>query len=76
MGTTKKPPRPPSKIKNGAATQTLEMKLSNITSTPMATPSGITRVATSRRMRMDATTAPTAVPTATTPTKDEACVTL
>ena len=76
MGTTKKPPKAPSSTKNGAATQTLDIKLSSITSTPMAMPSGITRVACSKRMRIDATTAPTAVPTATTPTKDEACVTL
>ena len=39
-------------------------------------PSGITLVAWSSRMRMEATTAPTAVPIATTPTSDDACVVL
>ena len=39
-------------------------------------PSGITLVAMSSRMRIDATTAPTAVPIATTPVSDEACVVL
>ena len=39
-------------------------------------PSGITLVAWSSRMRMDASTAPTAVPMATTPTREDACVVL
>ena len=43
-----------------------------ITSTPMAMPSGITLVAWSSRIRIDAMTAPTAVPIATTPTSAEA----
>ena len=76
MGTTKKPPKPPSKIRKGAANQTLSMKFIKITNRPMPMPSGITRVAMSRRMRMDATTAPTAVPMATTPTKLDAWVVL
>jgi hypothetical protein len=76
MGTTRKPPSPPSRIRKGAATHTLSMKFSRITSSPMAMPSGITLVAMSRRMRSDATTAPTAVPMATTPTRAEACVVL
>ena len=37
-------------------------------------PSGITLVAWSSRMRSDAMIAPAAVPIATTPTSDEACV--
>ena len=76
MGTTKKPPRPPSKIRKGAATQTLSMKFIKITSKPMPMPKGIKLVAWSRRMRIDARTAPTAVPMATTPTNEEACVVL
>ena len=52
------------------------MKFMPITSRPMAMPSGITLVAWSRRMRTDASTAPTAVPIATTPTREEACVVL
>ena len=36
-------------------------------------PNGITLVAWSSRMRMEASTAPTAVPIATTPTSAEAC---
>jgi hypothetical protein len=52
------------------------MKFIKITSRPMPMPSGITRVAWSSRMRRDATTAPTAVPSATTPTSAEACVVL
>ena len=36
-------------------------------SSPMAMPSGMTRVALSSRMRIDASTAPAAVPIATTP---------
>jgi hypothetical protein len=39
-------------------------------------PSGITLVAMSSRMRIDATMAPTAVPMATTPVSAEACVVL
>ena len=50
------------------------MKFRPITSRPIATPSGITRVACSSRIAHDATTAPIAVPIATTPTSDEACV--
>jgi hypothetical protein len=42
----------------------------------MPMPSGITLVAWSSFMRTEATTAPTAVPTATTPTRLEAWVTL
>ena len=42
----------------------------------MPMPIGITLVAMSSRMRIDATTAPTAVPMATTPLSDEACVVL
>ncbi|VZR47548.1 Uncharacterised protein [Escherichia coli] len=42
----------------------------------MAMPSGMTLVAMSSRMRMDATTAPTAVPMATTPVSAEAWVVL
>ena len=37
-------------------------------------PSGMTLVAWSSRIRIDASTAPTAVPMATTPTSEEACV--
>ncbi|MCY1557099.1 hypothetical protein D9M68_939150 [compost metagenome] len=76
IGTTRKPPRPPSSTRNGAAIQTLSMKFMQITSTPMAMPRGITRVAWSSRMRSEATTAPTAVPSATTPTSEEAWVVL
>ena len=76
MGTTKKPPKPPSKIRKGAATHTLSMKFIKITNNPMPMPIGMTRVAWSSRMRIDAITAPTAVPMATTPTSDEACVVL
>ena len=50
------------------------MKFIAITSSPIAMPIGITLVAWSRRMRIEATTAPTAVPIATTPTSAEACV--
>ena len=74
MGTTKKPPKPPSMIKNGAATQTLSMKFMPSTTTPMAMPRGMTLVAWCSFMRMDAITAPTAVPIATTPTSPEAWV--
>ena len=74
MGTTKKPPNAPSNMRNGAATQTLSMKFMPITKMPMPMPSGITRVAWCSFMRMEATTAPTAVPMATTPTKLEAWV--
>ncbi len=76
IGTTMKPAIAPSRIRNGAATQTLPMKFIRITSTPMAMPSGMTLVAMSSRMRIDATAAPTAVPRATTPDSDEACVVL
>ena len=76
MGTTRKPPSPPSKMRKGTATHTLLMKFISTTSRPMAMPMGITRVATSRRMRIDATMAPTAVPMATTPTSADACVVL
>ena len=76
MGTTKNPPSPPSSTKKGAASHTLSIKLSKITSSPMPMPRGITKVACSKRMRMDATTAPTAVPMATTPTSEDAWVTL
>ena len=76
IGTTRNPPRPPSRIRNGAATQTLLMKFIRITSRPIAMPSGITLVAVSSRMRTEATTAPTAVPSATTPERLEACVVL
>ena len=75
IGTTKKPPKAPSKIRKGAATHTLLIKFSKITSKPIATPNGKTKVACSKRIRIDATTAPIAVPTATTPTSAEACVT-
>jgi hypothetical protein len=52
------------------------MKFMKTTSRPMAMPSGMTAVARSSRMRIEATTAPTAVPMATTPTSAEACVVL
>lgn len=54
------------------ATHTLLMKIMAITSRPMVMPSGITRVALSSRMRMDARMAPAAVPMATTPTRADA----
>ena len=74
MGTTKNPPKAPSMIKKGMATQTLSMKIIRITSNPMPMPNGMTLVALSRRIFIEATTAPTAVPSATTPTSDEAWV--
>ena len=74
MGTTKKPPKPPSKMKNGAATQTLSMKFITSISKPMAMPKNIKRGASANVVRMEATTAPTAVPMAITPTSEEACV--
>ena len=58
------------------ATHRLLMKFIRITSTPMPIPMGITRVAMSRRIFIDATTAPTAVPMATTPVSEEACAVL
>ena len=58
------------------ASQMLLMNTIRISSSPIAMPSGITRVAMSRRMRMDAATAPTAVPMATTPVRADACVVL
>ncbi|MOA45936.1 hypothetical protein D3C78_1683890 [compost metagenome] len=76
IGTTRKPPSPPSRIRKGTAIQMVSMKFMQITSTPMAMPSGITRVAVSSFMYVEAATAPTAVPMATTPTSDEACVVL
>ena len=76
IGTTMKPAMAPSRIRNGAATQTLPMKFIRITSTPIRMPSGITLVAMSRRIFTEATAAPTAVPSATTPDSDEACVVL
>ena len=76
MGTTKKPPRPPSSTRKGAATHTLLMKFMHSTNRPMAMPRGITRVACTNRMRKEATTAPTAVPMATTPTSEDAWVVL
>ncbi|MNU06876.1 hypothetical protein D3C72_2522240 [compost metagenome] len=54
----------------------LLMNTMRISNSPMPMPSGITLVAMSRRMRMDATTAPTAVPMATTPTRADAWVVL
>lgn len=63
-------------MRKGTATQRLSMKIMQTTSRPMSTPRGITRVALSRRMRMEASTAPTAVPIATTPTRAEAWVVL
>ncbi len=74
MGTTRKPPIAPSTTRKGAATQTLPMKFRPITSTPIPMPSGITPVAWSSRQRSEASTAPMAVPIATTPTSEEACV--
>ncbi len=47
-----------------------------MTSKPMAMPSGMTEVARSSRINTDATTAPTPVPMATTPTSVAACVVL
>ena len=76
MGTTIKPPKAPSRMRNGAATQTLSIKISAITAPPIAMPSGMTRGPSSSRMRSDATMAPTAMPMATTPCKADACVTL
>ena len=61
-------------IRNGTATHRFVMKFMPSTSSPMAMPSGMTRVAWSSRMRSEATTAPAAVPMATTPTSAEACV--
>ena len=64
----------PNTMKKGAAQYTLVMKFSPTIKTPIAMPSGMTLVAWSRRMRTEATMAPAAVPIATTPTSDEACV--
>ena len=76
MGTTKKPPKPPKMIRKGTASHKLSMKFMATTKIPIAIPKGIKRVAWSRRIFIDATTAPTAVPMATTPTKLDACVVL
>jgi hypothetical protein len=56
------------------ATHTLDTAVMQITIKPIAMPSGITVVAWSSRMRSEATTAPTAVPSATTPTRADASV--
>ena len=74
IGTTMKPPIAPSSTRKGAAAQTLVMTFSPRISRPIRMPSGITAVALSSRMRCDATIAPAAVPMATTPTSEEACV--
>ena len=58
------------------ATHRLPMKFIRMIKSPIAIPSGMTLVAMSSRIRIDATTAPTAVPMATTPVSDEACAVL
>jgi len=45
MGTTRKPPRAPSTIMKGTVGVMSRRKFMPITSTPMATPKGITKVA-------------------------------
>ncbi len=74
MGTTKKPPKPPSTMRKGTASHRLSMKFIDTTKQPIAMPKGMRRVAWSSRIFIEATTAPTAVPMATTPTKLDACV--
>jgi hypothetical protein len=64
------------KIKKGTASHKSLMKTMTSKAMPIKIPKGMMRVACSKRMRMEATTAPTAVPIATTPTKLDACVVL
>ena len=52
------------------------MKISSMIKPPMPLPSVITRGPSSSRMRSDATTAPMAMPIATTPCSAEAWVTV
>ena len=73
MGTTKKPAQPPIRIISTMATASFVTKIIVITMRPMATPIGSTPTARRSVIIFAAITAPTAMPTATTPCRYDAC---
>ena len=72
IGTTKKPASAPMPTISGMAMRTSRTKIMQMTITPMAMPSGMTFTARASDTRTDAYTAPSAMPSATTPCSIEA----